>query len=319
MARYIRNTAILAKVETTYGTDAVPTGGANALLVSNVSINPLNAQNVDRDNLRPYFGGSEQLIGTAYVEVSFDVELQGSGTAGTAPAWGALMKACAFAETVTAGQRVEYLPKTASPDSATIYYYDDGVVHKLLGARGDVSIKASAGARPTLSFRFLGIDGGITAETAPAVTLTAWKTPSVITDSNTGDITLGGTYATGAVTGGTAYPSQGLDIAIGNAVNHTPLIGGESIDITGRSVSATLSLDLTAAQEVTIMGEIKANTTRTLSMLHGTAAGYKVLLFAPAVQFINPAKQEINGRRMIGLDARLVPVSGNDELRIVVL
>lgn len=319
MPRYIRNTAVLAKTETTYGTDAVPTGAANAVLVSNVTINPLNANNVDRELVRAYFGASEQLVGVAYVELTMDVELAGSGAAGTAPAWGPLLKACAFAETVTAGQRVEYLPKTDTVDSVSMYYYDAGVVHKLLGARGDVTIKAGIGERPMLSFRFLGLDGGISADAVPGVTLTAWKTPSVITDQNTGDITLGGTYATGAVTGGTAYPSRGIEISAGNAVAHTPLLGGETIDLSGRAVTASMQLEVTAAQEVTLMGEIKANTLRTLSLLHGTAAGYKVLLHGAAVQFVNPTKQEINGRRLMGLDCRFVPVSGNDELRIVVL
>lgn len=318
MPRYIRNSAVLAKVETTYGTDAVPTGAANALLISNVTINPLNANNVDRDLIRPYFGGSEQLVGSAYVELSFDVELAGSGTAGTAPAWGPLLKASAFAETVTAGQRVEYLPKTDTLDSASIYYYDSGVVHKLLGARGDVSIKAGVGDRPTLSFRFLGLDGGITADVVPGLTLTAWKTPAIVTDQNTNDLVLGGTYAAGAVTGGTAYPSRGIEVAAGNSVAHTPLVGGESIDLTARSVTGSVTLELSAAQEVTLMGEVKSNALRTVSMQHGQTAGYKVLVHGAAVQFINPKKSDVNGRRMIGFDCRFVPVSGNDELRIVV-
>lgn len=38
MTRLVRKTAILAKIETTYGTDAVPTGIANAILISNQSI-----------------------------------------------------------------------------------------------------------------------------------------------------------------------------------------------------------------------------------------------------------------------------------------
>ncbi len=38
MPRYTRKTAILAKIETTYGTDAAPTGAANALLISNQSV-----------------------------------------------------------------------------------------------------------------------------------------------------------------------------------------------------------------------------------------------------------------------------------------
>ena len=88
MPRYIRNTVILAKIETTYKTDSAPTGAANALLVSNVTINPLNANNVNRELIRAYFGGSEDLVGTAYLEATFDVEFQSSATLGTAPAWG---------------------------------------------------------------------------------------------------------------------------------------------------------------------------------------------------------------------------------------
>lgn len=80
----------------------------NALLVANLTINPLKANNVSRDLVRPFFGGSEQLVGTATVEVSFDVELAASGTAGTTPAWGPLLLGCAFAEAVTAGSRVDY-------------------------------------------------------------------------------------------------------------------------------------------------------------------------------------------------------------------
>ena len=108
MPRYARNALILAKVETTAGVDAAPTGAANALLVANLTINPLKANNVSRDLVRPFFGGSEQLVGTATVEVSFDVELAASGTAGTAPAWGPLLLGCAFA-----CQRVDAVPREA--------------------------------------------------------------------------------------------------------------------------------------------------------------------------------------------------------------
>lgn len=316
MARYIRNTAILAKVETTEGTDAVPTGAANALLVSDVSINPLNAQNVSRDLIRAYFGGSEQLVGTAYKEVGFTVELAGSGTAATAPAWGALLQACGFAETVGASW-VGYAPAAPSAQkSATIYYYDDGVLHKLLGAKGTFTVSATVGGRPTLAFNFIGIDGGDTAVSNPATTLTAWKRPLVITDANSGDITLGGTYASGAITGGTAYPSRGLELNLGNAVNFTPMLGGEYVDITAREVTGSAQFDLSPAQEVTFMGNVKSNTTQAISLQHGTAAGAIVGLYMAAVQLINPSKQEVNGRRLIGFDLRAVPVAGNDDIVI---
>lgn len=315
--RLIRKTAILLKIETVYGTDPVPTGAANAMLVSNLSINPLNAQNVDRDLVRTYLGASEQLVGTGYVEMSFDVEMQGSGTLGTAPAWGAALRACGFAEAITAAARVEYTPVTDSLESATIYWYDDGVLHKGLGGRGSVEIAAGVGERPVFKFKYILLDGGISAAANPALTLSAWKQPKVVNDANTGDLTFGGTYATGAITGGTAWPSRGLNLSVANAVNFTPLLGGETIDLTQREITGSMQLDLTAAQEVTFMAAVKANTLDTLSLLHGTAAGYKVLIHASSFQMMNPSKQEVNGKRLIGYDIRCVPATGNDELRIV--
>lgn len=318
--RYLRNTAILAKNESTYGTDITPTEGANAILVSNCSITPFMADNVDRDLIRPYFGGSEQLAGANYVELSFDVEFAGAGAAGTAAPYGPLLRACGFVETLSASVRAEYNLTTPVSDSATIYYFSDGVRHKALGCRGSVSINMGVGQRPLLSFKFTGLYGSVTAANPTALTLTGFKTPLVINETNTADVTLGATYtaATPTLTGGTGYPSQGLTIDLANAVNYTPLLGGEIVDITNRAPTGSLSLDLTAANEVTFMGDVLANNTQSLGLMHGTAAGGKVMVFAPKVQLINPQKIDVNGKLMIGFDVRLVPSSGNDELKIVV-
>jgi hypothetical protein len=320
MTRFVRNTAILAKIETTYGTDSVPTGGANALLISNQTVNPFNANNVDRAIVRPYFGGSEQVPGTAYKEVSFDVEFVGSGSAGVAPGWGPLLRACAFAETITASTRVDYLPITNGQESVTIYYYDDGVLHKLLGSRGAVKIGAKVGDIPKLSFRFVGLDGGDTAASNPSVTLTGFKTPEVVKDANTGDLLFGCTHSSAgapALASGTAYPSQGIEIDLGLAADFTPLLGNESVDVNDRQASGKFMLDLTAAQEVSFMASVKATTLQSLGLQHGIVAGNKVLMFMPSVQLINPTKGEVNKRRMISYDVRINPSAGNDELRIV--
>ena len=85
MSRYTRNTTILAKIEGSYAVDSVPTGAANAILVSEAEI-VHNYNNVDRNLLRPFMGASEQLVGTKHNSLNFSVELQGGGTAGTAPA-----------------------------------------------------------------------------------------------------------------------------------------------------------------------------------------------------------------------------------------
>lgn len=321
MPRLMRNSAILAKIETTYGTDAVPTGAANALLVSNISATPLVAQNVSRDLVRPYLGASEQLIGTKHIALSFDVELQSSGsmTAPTLPGWGVLARACGLAETGTAGVRVEYNPISTSFESVSIYYYLDGVLRKLLGARGNMVIKMGVGERPLLSFAFKGLDGGVSAAALPATTLSGFKTPTVVTDANSGDVTLGCTYtaATPALTGGTIYPSRGIEIDLGNQVEFVPLLGGEAVDIINRESTARLQFDLTAAQEVSFDASVKANTVQAVGLTHGSAAGSKVLVFAPAVQLINPSYQEYNGRMLMGFEGRVTPSSGNDEIKLV--
>lgn len=320
MARFIRKTVILAKIETAYGQDANPSGAANAMLVSNLSINPLNAQNVDRAVIRKYFGASESLVGSNFVEMGFDVELVGSGTAGTAPAWGPLMRAIGFAETITAGVRVDYTPISDNPESATIYWYDDGVLHKGLGVHGTATMDLSVGQIPKVSFKFVALNGGVVEANPAGTNLAAWRIPQTVIDANSGDLTLGATHAAvvaPALNGGTPYPSQGLTVDLGVSAQFQPVLGGESVEIDGRTVTGAVKLKLTAAQEVALYDDVLKTTKRSFGLVHGTVANDKVLVFMPAVQLTEPTKEELNGTRYIGYKLRATPVSGDDEIRIV--
>lgn len=319
MPRYIRNTVILAKVEGTPGTDAVPVVGSDAVLVSDMTITPLDAQNINRDLVRGYFGGSEQLVSTAFSRVQFTVELAGSGTANVAPQWGDLLLGCGFAESILGTpNRVEYLPISSSLKTLTIYYFDDGVRHILNYCMGNVRFEMKAGDRPKMMFDFVGREGTISSTAAGATTLTAWRTPVGMAAVNVVDITLGCTYSAGALASGTVYPSTGLTLDLGNVVNYTALLSTDRVDLSQREVTGHMDLDLTAANEVTFTATVKANTTTGLGFTVGTAAGNKIIFHAPAHQIINPSKQEINGSRLIGYDLRLVPTTaGNDELRII--
>jgi len=317
MARYIRNTVILAKIESVYGTDPTPTGAANAMLVANTSIE-YAYNNVNRDLLRGYFGGSEQLVGTRQVNIGFDVELSGSGDAGlTAPAWAPLLKACGFGES-DAGAYFEYTPVSTSLPSVTIYYYLDGVLHKALGCRGTVEFRMGLGEKPSMAYRFSGLDGGVTAVANATPTLTAFQKPVVITDANAGDVTLGCTYSGGALVSGTAYSSRGLTLNLNAAVQFIPLLGGEQVDITDRDVSGSASLDLDAAAVATFKTAVDANTTTSAGFSYGTASGNQIVMYMPSVQRINPRAEDYNGRVLMTYDLRVLPSTGNDELKIVV-
>jgi len=321
MPRYIKNSVVTAKVQPTPGVDAAPTGAANAILIKDVSITPLDAQNISRDVIRGSFGGSEQLVGPASVKVSYSVELAGSGTAATPAAWGVLLQGCAAGEgSLTTPARVEYSPVSIGLKALTQYYYDDGVLHKLLDCMGNCTLSAKVGEIPTLKFEWTGVNGGIVTGNPTGVTYTAWKKPVPMTKANVIDITLGATYTAGALSAGTVYSSTGLELNFGNAVNFNALLNSETVDITDRDSSGSIEIELDAAQEVALMADVIGNVSRSLAFTIGTATGNKVIVFAPNVQLTNPKKVDKNGKRLIGFDLRFVPTAaGNDEWKLVCL
>lgn len=319
--RYERNTAVLFKPESAYNTDSLPVPGTDAVLVRKFTLKQ-ELKYVNNPEIRPYFGGGVDLVGAAWVSGSGEVALGGSGTAGTPPQWGKFLRAAAFAEAITAVTRVDYTPISTGLESATMYYYDDGVLKKITGLRCNItSIKMEFGDVPVLGFSFIGIDGGDTAVAPPAVTLTAWKTPVPINTGNSGMLTVGCTYSAGALVGGTTFTSKGMSLSLGGKVGYMDLLGGESVDITDRNVTGKITLDLSAAQEITNLGIVKAATLQGIGLTHGTVAGAKLLAFMPNVQLKNPAKGVLNGKRVITYDLNSVPTvgTGNDELRLVAL
>jgi hypothetical protein len=56
MSLRFRKKVLLAKIETTYGTDATPTGAANAMLASNISIQPMEGSDAERGHDQPFLG-----------------------------------------------------------------------------------------------------------------------------------------------------------------------------------------------------------------------------------------------------------------------
>lgn len=321
MPRLIKKTVVLAKVETTAGTDAAPTGSANALQVFDMEITPIEAKTVNIDLVSAFFGSAVDLVTTTFTRCKFSVLMGGSGTAATGPAWGQLLLGTGFSETtgLLTPNRVEYDPITNGLKTLTIYWYDDGVLHKLLGSMGNVSFSGKSGEEPKLTFDFIGIDGIPTAVSNPSAVYTAWKIPPAITKANVVDITLGGTYALGAITGGTLMNSTGLTFDMGNKYDFAPMLSTEEVVFSDRKAKMSFELELTAAQEVTFIANVKANFTQSIGFTFGTTSGNKIMLFAPAMQLGGYKKANFQGKRTIGFDAQLKPLNGNDELKMVSL
>lgn len=317
MSRHLRNTVIQALLESVYGDDPGGWAATDAMLISNATFK-IDRDLVPRDLIRGYYGGSEHLTGTRRVEIDFEVELAGSGAAGSAPVWGRLLRACGLAETLFAADRAEYTPVSTGFESNTFRYFLDGVRYISRGVRGTVMFDMNISGRPLLKFRMKGFDTSANAEAIPATDFSTWQQPQVITDQNTGDLLFGATYAAGAFTGGTIYKSRGLEIDLGNSVNHLEFLGGEEIDIGDREITGKTAVVLSAAQEVTWRDEVNANALTSVGFTHGTAAGNRISVFAPSVQRVSPNHQDYQGRLLMQTDLRLLPVTGNDDMRLVV-
>lgn len=314
-SRRTRNTAISVAVEGSYG--ASPGTFAPILLTGTPDF-MIDPDVVPRDLVRGYYGASEELIGTRRAVMKFTTELAGSSALGTPPEWGKLIRGAGFAETITASTRVEYLPVTQVQESLAFRFNRDGVQYLSRGARGTCVFNMTAYDRPTIDWEFHGFDTQATEVAVGSPSLSSWQRPLVITDANAGNIKLGSTYAAGTISVGTAYPSRGMTIDIGNKIEHMKMLLNEAIDITDRQVSGKGTFELTTAEELTWRTDVNANVLSSMSFSIGSG-GQQVAFFMPSVQRTKPQTIDYQGKLLMDVDLRILPTnSGNDEFRIIV-
>jgi len=306
-ARYVRKLAVLAKIETTYADDALPTGAADAMLMTEVTLTPMAGGEESRELLLPYLGNQGVVLTGEHVILEGSIEVAGAGTAGDVPGYGAMLRACGLAETVTAGTSVEYTPISSGFEAATIYYNLDGVQHVMLGARGNVSVELTPQRIPRFRFRMIGMSGTITDKPLPTVDFAVFQTPVVVNKANT-SLSLHGFVG----------PTERISLDLGNSVEPRLLIGWESAEITDRKSSGSATIE---AAKLAVKDWFEIARTRqrgALQLTHGKVAGNIVEFLAPAVEIGRPTQGSAQGVANYTTPLSLCPVDGNDELVISV-
>ena len=303
-----RKRLLLAKTETTYGTDPTPTGASNAILVRNLEITPLQAETVSRDLIRPYLGNSDQLLAQTRVEVTFEVELAGSGAAGTAPAYGPVLKACALAETIVATTSVTYAPVSASFSSCTLYFHNDGIRHKVTGCRGSFELTAEVGQIPVIAFTMTGIYNAPTDETLPTPTYANQVAPLIFKNGNTSNFSAF-SYA-GCL--------QSLNFQVANEVIYRELVGcSKEVLITNRNPSGTCVIEAPSIATKDFFTIANGSSTGSITFQHGATAGNIVTFTTAQSDIGSPTYSDQDGIQMLNLPYLAIPSSsGNDELSL---
>jgi hypothetical protein len=303
---YTRRSVILAKLESTYKTDPSP-ATTDAIEVESMTFTPIEGEDLARNLFRPYFGAEQSVAGIKRGILEMDVGISGSGTAGTEPAWGKLIRGCGYEHTIDTGVSVEYDPITTAQESITIYAHMDGNLHKLIGARGTFTIELNERSIPIFKFRFEGILSTITTATVAAGDFSSWVRPIVTSFANTGSFALHGHAAS----------VKNLTIDGGNQVRHINRIAHEEIVISERAVTGTCQIETPILSTKDYFALNLSNAPGTFTVTHGTTAGNIVTISAPAVQISSVKYADDESIQMLDLGLNFTPSAGNDELKII--
>jgi hypothetical protein len=159
-----RRSVIAIKQEVTAGTDVTPAAANANMVVFDLKFNP-DVKTYDRNAMSASLSPMAPIMGGRSAQVTFSAELKGSGASymTTPPAIEAALKGCGFAVSgTTAASSIVYKPASTGVMPVTIYFYMDGVLHKVVGAAGNVSISGKIGEPIIASFTFTGVYTGTT-------------------------------------------------------------------------------------------------------------------------------------------------------------
>lgn len=304
MALRFKKKVLLCKLETTYGVDASPTGAANAMLAKDINIQPMEGSDAERGHDQPFLGNDGSIPYDLHSKVSFKVELAASGSAGVAPAWGPLIRACGAAETITASTSVEYNPISDAFESATIYVNIDGTLYSLLGTRGTATFRVNASAIPEIEFEMTGLWTKPVAAALPTPDVSAFQKPLLGSAANTPTFTIDGA----------AHVMRNFALTMGNQIEARFLIGQESIEIIDRADMIETQIEAVDLATLDPFALARDQSDVAVSLVHGKTAGNIITINAPAAQMQRPGSPvEAQGIKEWPLNLAPKPVSGNDQ------
>jgi hypothetical protein len=303
---------ILCKKESSYGTDANP-ANTDALFVRSIEIEPLQADEVEREVIRGYGGNYDVILANQRAAITLEVEFAASGTAGTAPRWGPLFEACGHSETISPGTSVTYAPLGDDYPSATIEYYvrkgTNTLLHKLTGCRGSFSMNCEVSSIPTITFTMVGIYNAPVDGADPGTSYSNQAAPTIFNKANTTSFTLMGFAA--------AMQSYSFDQAQ-NTI-YKELVGGTKEVLTpDRRPSGTAVIEAPDLDDHDYFADGTGTSTGSNTFQQGQSAGNILTWSAPQTDISTPSYSDSDGIQMLNIPFRATPsTAGNDEYSLV--
>lgn len=311
MGRILSNRQIVAaKVEVTEGTaETLAAADANAQILEPAKFEP-NISMFERRLLDVSYSNFKQIPGTRLATISFMCENKGSGTAGTAPAIGKLLRACGFLETIVAVTSATYTPLSAlaTIPTLTVAVYVDGVRKQIRGARGNVRYSAKSGEPGKFEFTFLGIYDAVTTQTL--------LTPSGV-ETTVPVALLSATFSVAAFSAFVSAISFDMGVTLAPRADINKAEGYISTLITARSPKGTFDPELELIATHDWYGRWLAGTTGVLTWRHPGSAGNICIFNVPVCQYIKVSDGDRDGIALSPVDFLMVrSAAADDEISI---
>ena len=298
---------ILLEVEITYNEDPTPVAGTDAILVENLSVADANVRLIERPVLEASLGTRANIFGGRMKTVTFDVEVKGSGAAGTVPEIGQALRGCGFGETIVGGASVTYVPVSTGIESVTIYRYLDGILEIFTGCRGEVSFNYETGGKVMASFSFTGhfVSGADVAIVAPTYNATL---PVAILCAGF-DVD-----GYGAIINSLAFAMTNT-IAI--APNMNAADGFGEVRVTKRDVQGSFDPEVVLLATNNFDTDFTGNVVMALTTgAIGGTAGNILTTSMPAVKYQSKAEGERDGVQVYDMGYKAAPSTGDDDVSL---
>ncbi len=303
---------IAAKTEVTYGTDAAPTLAANAVLTRNYSTTPLEVDQIDRNLDSAKYGATRQKPSNARMRSSYEVELAGSGAAGTAPKWMTLLAAMGMKPAeLTAGQDAtqKFAQPTNPKGSLTEYAWVDDQLRKMLGQRGSFTLDFTAGALPFASLSTTGLvpTAAPRAVQVPAAAdFTGWTEPLEVNNENSL-----------ATLDGFAAVTRSLRIETGTQVNLRNLVGARYVKSGNHNATARMVVEAPSVAAKDYLAKLQTGDLIAWAFTHGKVAGNIVEVSGTKAQITAIAETEEDDTLMFDISLLLTVDGGADDLILI--
>jgi hypothetical protein len=305
-----RRAVLLVKDEGTYNVDSTPVAGTDAIMCEEFKWSFANSRMVQRKPVRASLALMKPIYAGTLITVSGKTEIKGSGAAGTAPEIAPLLRSSGWAETVVVSTSVTYKPTSvqASIKSGTKYFYDDGLLLKITGARGKTNFELAVGSVGYLMWEFTGHFVSVTDVVLPSATYDSTAPAPLINVPFSAD-----SYA--AVIAKLAF-DLGVEVSIPESIAAPDGYG--EITITGRGVTG--SFDPTRVLIATYNFISKWQTGAVMALdtgLIGGTAGNRYQVTMPAITYSEVARAD---RNMVGtFEMKFVAAesTGDDDVSVV--